>query len=611
MDEVEDFPSDILDSISRCAAVMGDDACLQDELHVLRLSSDPLAHFATSLIELERARRGVPGAREELGELAESLLLFWRDASGPKLAVAHPFLEDLWERAASLLAAFDAQRFNQALAACWGSRTDAGHLTVAIEELLPEGSRRVEFARCLYHLELARLMVDSSRAEFARRAGLLAEAYQDADVAKELIGDDPGLEHLWSEVVPYLDEFFEQLEEDAAKRARAAAAPRTLAPSEASDLHLRPTSPGFQLEAELASQLAATTPSAPSPVAAGTRLHEEAGVAFLVDPLDFGDAIALSQGIAAETASVEQAPGTEVAAIEEAPEAEAAAIEEAPEAEAAAIEEVPEAEAAAIVEAPEAEAAAVEEVPEAEAAAVEEVPEAEAAAVEEVPEVEAAAVEEVPEGDELTDSAAFDLIEEVSDDEVIAVSHLPPVPPPLPTTPAAGVAPAARQPSLGERGDPAPPDKATSEFWLHTFQSLQLLPGELGRGSRMMACETRADRKRLSQFIDSLAPYLAVPEARAMACLVSLTLAGQTKEKSLFGQPNPRRAEALAGALPYLHSPPEAAAHVAVWFELDGPETQAALAQGLSLLVEYLAYCHRSGRDPLATPTMEAFTEQG
>ena len=61
--EGESPSSDILDAISRCAAAMDDEAQLRDELHVLRLSSDPLAHFATSLIDLERARRGDPEAR--------------------------------------------------------------------------------------------------------------------------------------------------------------------------------------------------------------------------------------------------------------------------------------------------------------------------------------------------------------------------------------------------------------------------------------------------------------------------------------------------------------------------------------------------------------------
>jgi hypothetical protein len=37
-------PTDILDAIGHCAAAMDDEPSLKDELHVLRLSSYPLAH---------------------------------------------------------------------------------------------------------------------------------------------------------------------------------------------------------------------------------------------------------------------------------------------------------------------------------------------------------------------------------------------------------------------------------------------------------------------------------------------------------------------------------------------------------------------------------------
>ena len=61
----------------------------------------------------------------------------------------------------------------------------------------------------------------------------------------------------------------------------------------------------------------------------------------------------------------------------------------------------------------------------------------------------------------------------------------------------------------------------------------------------MLATESRTDRKRLTTWLDGMGNHLAVPEARAFAALVRLVLAGETKEKSLFGQANPRRKEAL------------------------------------------------------------------
>ena len=68
----------------------------------------------------------------------------------------------------------------------------------------------------------------------------------------------------------------------------------------------------------------------------------------------------------------------------------------------------------------------------------------------------------------------------------------------------------------------------------------------------MLATESRTDRKRLTTWLDGMGNHLAVPEARAFAALVRLVLAGETKEKSLFGQANPRRKEALEAAFSLL-----------------------------------------------------------
>lgn len=543
-----EYPSnDILEAISRCAAVMDDEAQLKDELHVLRLSSDPLAHFATSLIDLERARRGYPDARAAVPEVAESLWVFWNEGEGPELAVAHPLLEGLWKQASALLEGFELQRLEGALLDCWKARADAAHLKVAIEALLPEGNRRVEFARCLYHLELSRLLVDSSRAEFARRTGLLAEAYQDLGVASELIGGDPGLEHLWKEVVPYLDEFYEHLEEEARRRAKPTDEERPAKPSTEPDAHSRTTDPDLQLEAALSGRSMGQGASWPT---TGPRDPTQL-------PTEKWNAPAPpAAGPSTEVATAFSDPSPHV--IGERDEAFAHHPTEQPE---VPREETP-------VEAPRAEEPPAIPVPDME---------------EPVLEADALGVEEVAES-EVVDAGEFELVEEI--DEVVAV------PPPLPSQSA---------------GQEPRPDRGTTDFWIHTFQTLEVLPGELGRSARIFACETRADRKRLSNFVDSLAPHLAVPEARAFACLIGLMVAGQTKEKGLFGQANPRRTEALAAALPYLQTTVEAAARATVWFEFDGPQTQAALATGLSLLVEYLAYCNRTQQDPLAAHTVDAF----
>jgi len=495
---------EVLDAIARCADALGDARRLRDELFVLRRSADPRARGATVLFDLELVRLGDVRARAELPERCDALLALWRSGEGEALAAAHPGLEVPWARACSWLLAFERQGFEGALHDCWEARQDPAALARAILRLAPEGERRVEFARCLYHLELARQAVDSSRAEFARRAGLLAEAYQDQEVARGLVGADPGLAYLWQDLVPYLDEFFETLEEQAEAHLAAQAlevedAPRTLPEVK--------TDPG-------------------SPPALGAEQRTVPSFRTLIG-------------------AREPAPGAPASAPPPPPPAE--------------------------VEPPLAPRDTLDEDGEV-----------------------------ILVGEELLESVAAPAEGEV----VEAVEAEEPPPAPNRLTPLLPVR--ARLPDDGPPPE-ARLDAATNAFWLHTFAGLELLPGDSGRGARMLACESRADRKRLAEFIDSLAPHLQVPEARAMACLLSLMLAGQTKEKNLFGQPNPRRADALIAALPYLAPDVEAAAHVAVWFELDGPETREALGRGLQLLADYLAFCSQQRAQPLDQPSVLAF----
>ena len=162
--------------VDRCAAALEDLALLADAVAQLREHPEPTAQFAAALFDLERARRGDLEARAQLSQVAEELLVFWRERSGDGLADAHPALGPLWTQASALLISFEVKGFKRALDACWEARGDAARLQAAIVGLAPAGNRRVEFAACLYHLELARLLVDSSRGEFARRASLVHPA---------------------------------------------------------------------------------------------------------------------------------------------------------------------------------------------------------------------------------------------------------------------------------------------------------------------------------------------------------------------------------------------------------------------------------------------------
>lgn len=640
---------DVTETIGRCARAVGDLEQLKNEVHELRLSSDPHAQFATALFELELARRGDPDARAVMLSVADSLLVFWREGTGEELAKAHPVLEDLWVSASTLLASFEVKRLERALAACWDARADAALLAVAIEDLQPEGNRRVEFARCLYHLELARMFVETSRAEFAKRAGLLSEAYQDEEVARQLIANDAGLEHLWKELVPYLDEFFEMLEEQAEKRKKAALAAEAAAQPVTSRISRAEVKTDPAIQAQPA-------PSSPVPLGEGHRVpsfRTLVGERKNLVPTELSTAVTPPNGFANKTTDPALTPapppptepGWNVEASAKTPLASHAgqpAVKRAP----------PPDTLDDVIEAEVAQADTLDGLTEEPAPAVAQVDTLDIieAAPEEVvePEPSAENVLPPPPPTNLTPPGSW-----------FPPGGAPPPPPPDLTPPGAwfpppgvrAAAPPPPPPDLTPPGawfpprtpsgevelvdavevpPPLPPgairhsgiisqsdiievdleeipDDSVLAFWAHTFKALEVLPGEGARQGRFLASESRNDRKRLTTYLDGLGPHLAVPEARAFAALIRLMLAGQTKEKSLFGQPNPRRVEALETALSLLAPTPEAAGRSAVWFELDGPPTQEALARGLELLTEFLAFCARNQLDPLAQATVHRF----
>lgn len=541
------LPDDVAESIVRCVDAMGDLDRLRDELHALRLSSDPRAQFATALFDLDRARRGDPQARSELIDVADRLLVFWHEGSGVDFARMHPELEDLWESATSLLISFEQKRFKKALNECWEHRANTTLLQDSIEGLQPVGNRRVEFARCLYHLELARQFVNSSRGEFARRAGLLSEAYQSEEVASELIGDDPGLHHLWHELEPYLDEFFEMMEEEAARRARAQA----LAAA----------------EAEIASRR--TPPSGLPPARDFQETDPQVPVTEEPEPLALADSAQVPSFRTLMTGSGEHPRVTplQVAVTPPPPPNTTPPGSWFP---------------------PPGVGSTTEPT--------------------DILDVIEEAVDAAPPPPppplplDLTPPGAWVPGADGDIEIVEAEEGAGPPPPPPPMTPAHGV-PARPRPQLLdivlEEDDP---DQATMSFWQFATRTLDLLPDprQPRPAMRLLSVESRGDRKKLTTYLDAADPYARQnADARAFSCLLRLMLAGQLKEKSLFGQPNARRAEAFSQAFALLSSNPRAAGHGAVWFELDGPETLEALQRGLEMLMGYLAWCARQKRDPL------------
>ncbi|MBL9037426.1 MAG: hypothetical protein JNG84_02820 [Archangium sp.] len=522
MGSSDHFPDDVAALVQRCAEAQSDLPRLRVELQVLRTRPEPHAAFATALFDLDRARRGDAEARGNMLDVADHLLVFWRNGEGTTLATAHPALQTLWDAASSLLASFEAKRFGKALQKCWDVRGDAVLLGVAINDLLPEGNRRVEFARCLYHLELARMFVDASRTEFAKRAGLLSEAYQSPEVASNLIGDDAGLRFLWDELEPYLDEFFEMMEEAAERRRRRAAG--------------LDTSPG--------------APAAPS-------RNEVKTDPALGPPAEAVDEFDIEEGAPEPLGASRPIPSFRTLMGMPPPPPDT-----------------------------------------------------------------------TPPGSWVPPKTKTDEIEIVDMGEAPRASAPPPPPPPLEadvdidvdvaeTTPLAAGSVMAALKSPGSSVydiviDEPDPEANTIAFWQHTLKALDLLPDpKVPRAARRyLNADSRGDRKVLTEYLDGLDAWLHVDDATSFAALVRLMLAGQLKEKSLFGQPNARRAEAFAQAFAMLRPTPRAAGHGAVWFVMDGKETEAALHRGLDVMMRFLAFCARTQQNPLDAGAQQRFLSE-
>ncbi len=673
----------VVDAIARCAQVLDEPERLKEEVAQLRELQGDTVSFAVALFELERARRGDPEARESIQTVAQLLLAFWQDKRGDSLASQHPALELLWADATALLISFEVRRFSRALTQCWESREDAEALSAAIAELKPDDNRRVEFARCLYHLELARLGRPQSRAEFARRAGLLQEAYLDERVARELVGDDSGLAHLWKELVPYLDEFFEMLEEQQAK-ASAAAQPVASAPqpevtapmpppesravaTEPREAAEAPTPPPAERHAATEPRKAAEAPTPPPEARPDVTEPVEAAVPR-TPPADYQSA---------ERVPIHRAPiEPEEVAVEATPPEPPP--EELPTQRPTKADEL----LKAHLDAPEDEwvvpsdqrpterphPAARDNI------ATDQVPALVRAGLpgdttpQASPSVDVALDSTLPPSRQMGNvSGVFDLwltTQEPAEakakpdatDDIEVVEPEPTAPPPRPpddsqeleladvvetippsrpppppdTTPVPVPAPkrrvsgsgiidlqaAVKASRTGEFAKPPPPepeyrpDEATLAFWRFSEQALGLLPPTDGPRpeARVLSGEGRGERKKLTQYTDeALRRFESVPEARTFACLLRLYLAGQMKEKSLFGGVNAKRKEAFRSALQLLSGAPLAAGHAAVWFELDGKQTVDGLLSALDTVSEFLVFCAQSGLDPLDPTSAEQF----
>jgi hypothetical protein len=510
------------EQVARCLAVVADPVALRQELGGLAGMTSQRAQFAYCLFSLDLARLGESEARASFSRHAGILLEAHRDPDLTRYLLGeNAELAKRWQTFVPLLVEFDKARSaseeeqasgpqilstvpapaitlppgaaelsalfgtplpgavtaegppDAALAvtveACFAARGDLAALQAAMEALLAfPSSDRLSFALCLFDLERVRRGADAAKADFAAGTGQLLAAYRDAQLAAQLIGDSPGLRALWTDLVPYLEEFFEGPDDDAYE------------------------------------------------------VVEEA-----------------------------PAPAEEVHAVDD------LQIEEAP-----------------------------------------------------------LEIEVQADDTEL----ALEVVEE-------APASARPPPPPNVTPPPGRVAaitgpglpagrpanPSYRRASLPPRPPPPPSPVASPEtlaFWAHTERTLSLLPDEHGQlsGRQVFGTQSREQRAALKHLArDVLERFPGSPEARALGCLIELYVAAQQKEKTLFGKPNDKRQLALQDALSLLAADPVAAAHVAVLFEWDGPETVVAFGMVVDAMQRFLAHCARERLDPLTPAAVQAF----
>ncbi len=182
--------------------------------------------------------------------------------------------------------------------------------------------------------------------------------------------------------------------------------------------------------------------------------------------------------------------------------------------------------------------------------------------------------------------------------------------------PAPSVSPPPAPPRTGEFHlpagvDPCPLDPATREFWNFTEVALGRVPDDSQNllHPQCFIAEKSAERTSLTRFARELVGrFPKVPQARALASLTLLYVAGQEKVRGLFGV-NRERLETIRVALSLLGDP-EAGADAAVLFESDGGTTRRSFVQVVEILHGFLAFCLKHQLDPQLPEAALRFTKR-
>lgn len=129
-----------------------------------------------------------------------------------------------------------------------------------------------------------------------------------------------------------------------------------------------------------------------------------------------------------------------------------------------------------------------------------------------------------------------------------------------------------------------------------------------GRNFRLASAE---DVDRLEAFLrESDARAAIVPAAKGLACLGHLWLAAHLRRFTVVGALNERRAREARRGLAALDANLEALEEAAALFAFES-EPAEGFQKVVELVLDFLRWCHREGRDPLAEATVEEYVALG
>ncbi len=139
----------------------------------------------------------------------------------------------------------------------------------------------------------------------------------------------------------------------------------------------------------------------------------------------------------------------------------------------------------------------------------------------------------------------------------------------------------------------------------------QDLRQQVVRLGAMLDLSSAEDVEVLEGFLRSVGAWAALePEARGLACLGHLYLAVHLRRHTIFSTLNDRRTDALRVGLSALGSSLDSLQTATSFLAAEGDHLEG-FHKVLELVIDYLSWCHRQGRDPVEAEAIEGYAGEG